>query len=259
VQGFAFTAEDDLAFALGYPHFRVILDGHPDDANAADVAKSMMLAVWPLTETRELPREVALRVARGLSSDRVWLHNWTPAADEVIARSESIDIDEAPEMTARLLRSEAPLNGPQHVALILEAFHGPEVVADLIVTEMETLEAAPRFAHFFLYQVGFMLLRALPATVLVLRERMEVVFRRWAKASGLPVPLPEALRVSPAGFEYSLRGLDVMLHGAEEALAWLRSHIEYARPIVADLEASQGPLAMSARDLSSAIAETDEA
>src|SRR5690606_23987346 len=32
--GFAISPEDDLAFALGYPRFRYIIDGHPDDEPA---------------------------------------------------------------------------------------------------------------------------------------------------------------------------------------------------------------------------------
>ncbi len=223
--GFAFSESDDVAFALGFPHVRWLLDGHPDDADPAASAKAMILEVTPLNERLEIPRQTAIRLARAVGSEQVWQHRWTPEADAVLARSEPIELDEGRELIAGVMRRSSPSFAPQLAAFILEAFHGPEHVAEWIVSAMQSLEEAPRFSDFLIYQLGFLLLRVRPNVYAHLRERVEQVFVRWARASKLELPLPVAPKVAP-NFDAALRTLDILLYGAAGASRSLMPIVE---------------------------------
>jgi hypothetical protein len=63
-KGYTFSPEMDLAFALGYPHFVYLADGHPADEDAA-VLGSQFIAdnARDITISRREPRTV--RCVRG--------------------------------------------------------------------------------------------------------------------------------------------------------------------------------------------------
>jgi hypothetical protein len=202
--GFSFSDEDDLAFALGYPHAHWIADGHPDDATPEASARAHVKA--GLEEPT--PREVAHRIARAL---RVWAVDLR--RDEELAKAGPISADEAQAIIA------ANLNG--HNAwvwlFVLEALVGPDVVARAVVAELDryssmewtdsgrntrtNLEAT-------ILEFGYILLRVAAPLGVELRARLEHVHGDWdanQDASGRFVR------------RNAVNALDVVLHGADGA------------------------------------------
>jgi hypothetical protein len=212
--GFAFTPDDDLAFALGFPHFRYLTDGHPDDEDAAATAKGLITGITGLNGRLELPRQVATRLARALPLAAAL--QWTPAMDQAVAVEGPISLDEAKSLITELMARPAVDLSPHVFVWILEGLHGPEPVAEFVIESMEAMDEPPRFRDFLVHQLGFLFLRARPDVAVALRARVAAVFERWAAASKLPLPLPVAEKNAP-NFDWTVRVLDVMLHGAAGA------------------------------------------
>lgn len=192
-KGYTFSPEMDLAFALGYPHFVYLADGHPADEDPAVLGSQFIadnardITIWP--------REVAYRAARAWSS----LNNASLRAERFKEDKGPIREDEAADIVRTRLRA---FRGDV-LMLLLEGMVGPDVVADAAVSAMETygeedwdaMGGAP-------YALGFVLLRLPAATAEKLRGRLHAV----------------QSRVQKAGWNTrSIRDLDVMLHGLEGA------------------------------------------
>jgi hypothetical protein len=214
-RGFAFTEADDLAFALGFPHYLQLVENHPDDQTPAEVAKKTIIDVAGLTNRLSYPRQVATRIARGLASTAVHPARWTAASDEVVGRADPIGPGEARELLlSQFSHPGVPLI-PGTLAMILEAMHGPDLVAEAITDGFEAHESSPRLIAVLAHYLGIFLLRVRADRAPALRERLVRLRSKWAAAEKLPEPLPE--RKVTDDPESSLRALDITIDGAKGA------------------------------------------
>jgi hypothetical protein len=200
--GFAFTPEDDLAFALGYPYLAILADGHPDDADPAKAAPlyvsqhGLEPPVWP--------REVAHRMARafGMLADQ-------GERDEAFQKGGPVGETEARALVKRdMIESNAWLQ-----LYLLEAMVGPSVIVDAVLGELESYTEEPwedsgpqsrlELPGVILH-LGYMLLRLPEAEAARARARLEALYAAWGKNDDW---LQEKARDA----------LDVVLHGKEGA------------------------------------------
>jgi len=201
--GFAFTADDDLAFALGYPHFFMLADGHPDDA---DPEKAAPLYVSKHDfEPPMWPREVAARMARGFG-----LQAKPDQLKKAYKTAGALTEAEARALVKRDLHRE---NGWIQVYL-LEALLGPSVVVGAVLDEIERYSTTKRWEDSglenrsntpsMLLRLGYLLLRLPAAEEANARGRLEALYKAWSKRG-------DSLR------ETAAEALDVVLHGKEGA------------------------------------------
>lgn len=227
--GVAFEPAHDLEFALGFPHFRLLLDGHPDDAKAAAVAKNSIQSVTSFGYRLSWPREVAMRIARAGASSKVRIHKWTPDADRVVSREGPIGRDEAAKLLSALLKAREPLNpAGKEVAYIVEAVLGPDATAEMMIDSLEQMEKPPHFGGVLVKQLGFVLHRVAAGSAASHRARLQAVFDRWTRTVYKVDELPP-IRSSDMGHSAGLRGLDIVLHGrvgAERSLVRVQSGLD---------------------------------
>lgn len=200
--GFAFTPEDDLAFALGYPHLTYIADGHPDDVDPEASAPiyvskhGLRPDVWP--------REVASRVARAFG---YW------SVPERV-RTAFLTAGPLTEDDARtILQNKLHTSNGQILLFLLEALVGPTLVATTAVNQLEIFshdewtDSGPKIRTHLpmtLLALGYVLLRVPARRGEELAARLEVLHREWS-AKPLRHRTP------------SVAALDVVLHGTEGA------------------------------------------
>lgn len=174
--GFGWTAADDLAFATGFPHVRVLVDGHRDDESPQASAKRVI-------ETPDAAPRIAWprRVAQGLV--RVWglpsiweislsTRDYRAGAEEKLWMERPVDAEEAGRLVAtRMLTDVAGLSerAMENFVLLLEAQVGAEPVATAIVDQLEGFDLDLLLGEYSLapvvtYQLGYLLLRV-PTTV----------------------------------------------------------------------------------------------
>ena len=200
--GFAFTPEDDLAFALGYPHLTYIADGHPDDENPEQAAPiyvskhGLMPAAWP--------REVAHRVARGFG---LWY------SDEKLAAAYGTGGPVSEDEARALVRRELCENNSWILILLLEALVGPIPVLETVVEQLEAYSTQEwtdtgmenrLYLDTTLLWLGYPLLRLPGDRATALRARLEALHAEW---SAHPQPHRDATTAA----------LDVVLHCAAGA------------------------------------------
>jgi hypothetical protein len=200
--GFAFTAADDLAFALGYPHLTYLADGHPDDADP-EAAAPLYVSKHGLAPT-VWPREVAARVARAFG-------NWFDDAKvaEAYRTAGAITADEA----RQIIRSELHGNNSRILLLLLEALVGPSVVVSTAVDQLEAFsgqewtDSGPNIRTDLpptILSLGYLLLRLPADEAAGARARLEALYQVWTEE-------PKRFRTAAA------KAIDVVLHGAAGA------------------------------------------
>lgn len=253
IKPLCFTRADDERLALGYPHLRQLVDGHPDDGKKADT-KARLAA----TNTKQLltyrvawPRGVAERFVR--LSPNTWFQDWqarppTPSELAVAAPAGTVSEEEA----RAILAHAVPSHGCNHslrvraVDFLLEQMVGAEVVVDAILGTLEQLPT-PRFraertpdrqlaGH--VLNVAHMLLR--------LPEERREHHRARLKA------LWETHHQGSLAWEV-MTALDRVLHGAKAFVGWtgydyLEWHIhvtddpQHLREVIAEKETVYGAL-----------------
>jgi hypothetical protein len=176
--GFAWTAEDDHAFALGYPYLTRLVEDHPDD-NADD--ETLLTRVLSGTYSVDVPAKIALHRARTSFAVRT-----TPAGvlrdplRALVARTDALGEEEARTSIAAAV---ADVNTPGDLVTrglqALEAYVGPAVVADAVATALEALPAErlgdQSSTGMFARWLGFDLLRLPDVDARALRARMEAL------------------------------------------------------------------------------------
>jgi hypothetical protein len=193
-KGFAFTKEMDLAFALGYPHYVELCDGHPADESPMEAGLEFVDA--DDHTTRVWPREVASRTARAFPL----LLNAKLRA-KAFSQGGPVTADEA----RTIVQGSLDCNRGDRLLLLLEALVGTEVVCDAAVATMETYGEAQWTGSDFdvvTYTLGFLLLRLPAEASTKARARFEALHAK----------------VTKAGWESDgIKNLDVALHGVAGA------------------------------------------
>jgi hypothetical protein len=205
--GFAWTAEDDLAFALGSPHLTYLVEGHPDDAE--EDVEELLTKVISGTYSVNVPAKIALHRARTfflirVSPDGVRRDPLRP----IVARTDPLGEDEArSSIAAAVAAIDTPSDLITRALQAIEAHVGPEVVADAVASALEALpierleNQSP--AGMFTRWLGFDLLRLPEASANRLRARMEAIRAKvpsgWSRGSvrdGLDAALGEVAATS---------------------------------------------------------------
>jgi hypothetical protein len=164
--GFSFSADHDLQFALGWPHLYELAKGHPDDADPAASA----LAIAKGVPTRSVwPEATAHRLARALSRGGHSDMKDNPLPDylEMLARPEPVTAEEARELLESGFHRRP--HRIERLILICEALVGPDAV---VQGTLEALADLPpervhgnqtNVGHRGLIVLGLVLLRLKPS------------------------------------------------------------------------------------------------
>ena len=209
--GFACNAELDLQFALGWPHMRFLVEGHPDDAisdPAKDAEVTIQKEYGPNVPARVARRRVRVLTINSIAPDGKG--GWLPlAVGEALANDAAVTEAEARSIIATQMQKPVMGAGQHDMILLLEAMVGSDAVADALVTALETIPAAEINArhqdrNIWTHHLGLILLRVSAPTATALCTRLEKV-------------LQAATAVGPANKVAPSRTLDVVLHGREGA------------------------------------------
>jgi hypothetical protein len=222
-KGFAFDADMDLWFALGWPHFVTLVHDLPIDKKPVAAASEFFGY-----ERSYVPARVAHGMARvhekwAFSSE--WnskLQKRVPNAwaKKQLKRKEDVTADEAREM---LVDDRAP---DRDLVLLLEALVGPKVVVDAMTRMLEA-----RDEDYFTEEniVASDSLRVLQVLLLRLAAEDEATARkRLTKVlhGGLEL-MPRKRLPTDAGERTPLNGLALALHGAAAAKKWELANGDY--------------------------------
>jgi len=219
-EGFGFDAQEDLEWALGWPHIKRLVGGHPADKDP--VANSLKMSRHGM----DFPREVAARTVRLFKFAPASVeesYQWTARAKEHIETAGPISPAEVREIVRLQLANDKNvwwLDAFPHALLLMEAFVGPVPVAEALVEALEATSPqvlaqsnGDRCRCFSV--LGFLLLRAPGDASEALRSRMHAVFEHVAKT------LPGGLTVRNRDAEHNdlpFRALDLVLNGKQGVL-----------------------------------------
>jgi hypothetical protein len=219
-KGFGFSEQEDLEWALGWPHVQRLVDGHPDDADPLGWLK------LPFPKGRmDFPRERAARWIRYyLFSPKTPAESkqWTERAKKYIETPGSITEQEARSVITQHLRPVEDLywlfNFPQTI-LLIEAFVGPQPVAEALVETVEAcspdlLKSSSEVRSDCVSLLGFLLLRVPEPVHTALERRLRKVLD--AVVATIPGGLAEVREEEDFYLPY--RSLDRVLNGKKAAL-----------------------------------------
>ncbi len=207
-KGFAHTAEQDLLFALGWPHM-VLLQ---DDAEGADplAAADAIVLEYPEPSQRVWPREVANRVVRALAGG--WDHpgQMSKVARQGIETAGPVSKAEGSKLLETFLSMRSVfMRYPGLFPLLLEAVCGTELVIEGLTADFEnntenwTKHDIPRCD--IVNQIGFLLLRLPKSQAAKYRKRLSAVLDGFAKTR------PDG--IASVGATYPIKWLDPVLNG----------------------------------------------
>jgi hypothetical protein len=206
--GFGFTPDDDLKFALGWPHLIEIVEDHPDDANAEAEALDIrengpfLQAAWP--------REIAARLARALCILTPFDNETKPGypipkeeTKRALATPGPITADEAKRLIHEQFTAPFAALWLHRALLFFEAFVGPDVVADAVLEELSAMGAARALGHApslgeAVLELGFVLLRLPSAAAEQKRARWRELLDAWTSGGVQETPTwcPQILAAS---------------------------------------------------------------
>ena len=178
-EGIALTPEDDLLLALGWPHLRTLDHKHRDDKKAE---KAMMKVLQSLEGYYGdvWPAEVASRYVRAFGTRTSGFTERSPSVIKAIAvGGVEVEDQSAKEWLASLF-TRSGCTGiwfVEHFVLLLEAFVGPDLVLESLVSGLESMGKLEREeeASYAAYTAGFVMLRVPPDSAEKARERLEQV------------------------------------------------------------------------------------
>ncbi|MBO6934078.1 MAG: hypothetical protein JJ863_03860 [Deltaproteobacteria bacterium] len=200
--GFAFSADHDLAFALGWPYVIRLVEDEDDPGEVAlKLAKGKLVTCdWPRAATHRVLRALGAGMkGRGLA----------PEGAKGLTNPDEVSEDEALALLKaffeqRFIKRLQPLIA----TFAFEAILGPETVLDTFLSSVETSPAAwldqrAAIANLTVRQ-GYHLLRVRREVAPRYRERMEALLAAHAEAIGLNDRPPN---------RFPIRHLDIVLHG----------------------------------------------
>ncbi len=200
--GFAWTAEYDLAFALGFPFLRALVDEHPDDVET-EVEARVQRAVWSRYPVF-VPARIGLARARALPfvvlNPDASIRN-AELVQETVQRTDELSVDEARSIVERAMANPSlvPAVVPECLA-ILEAVIGPAALADILIAALEGLPdakrtTAPKLRPFGTW-LGFSLLRLPAGEAEALASRMDAWLSKVSKETGVGVSAHQGVEVA---------------------------------------------------------------
>jgi hypothetical protein len=189
---FSFDAEQDLRFALGWPHLKYLDANHPHDLDGRTHRSSYGL-IYP---ARVASLRLQRRIAPNARADR---------------RGQPLTADDVRTSIVRELEMLEPPGNTYELLYLAEALFGPELVTNAITETLEQwtperLAESCTYNHVHAHYLGFGLLRLKAKQTSLVRARLENVYRRAVRKVSAPFAIPSVLRV-----------LDFALHGAEGA------------------------------------------
>ncbi len=175
--GFAFSKEQDVLFALGWPHLRWLVDGHPDDATPTD-DKLMKVCQDGGVYGLVWPRGMANRFVRGFAASSDDATNSNPKwALPALGDATDVRAEEGPRLVQGLFGPERYNDGlVEHFVFLLEAMHGTDAVLDWILSAFEGMKNPPprdEEACALATSAGLLLLRVPPAASRAAKARLE--------------------------------------------------------------------------------------
>ena len=200
VRGFTRSPETDLLYAVGFPHLRRLVVGHPDEALAGDALREKILSPYG-------PDIPAAFAARRVRAQAVFIPNpdfsWRKEALEALEDDSPFTPESAREFIANHLARREFGGAQADVAYTLEALVGADTVAQAVVDafEAKTNEelASDRNPGWGAY-LPIILLRTSKAVGDALVPRIEKIIERGLSA-------PQVFAVSVAAH------LDKVFHG----------------------------------------------
>ena len=148
-EGFCFVPEDDLAFALGFPHFKYLTDDREDPRVEAERlllhGYPYLQVSYPAAAATRLIRALHLPMAYDLTPDAAVLR---PEAIAALNRPDTMREDEALAIVRSLVtREPCPPPFASVVFLLVEAAFGPDKVAAAILDGLASVPAANWITH----------------------------------------------------------------------------------------------------------------
>ena len=203
--GFGWTPEDDLAFALGYPHQVTVLDEGPpaSDDRALEALNGPAF--------RAVGRDLAPRLARLLARSAIGPQPLAECGPGPMKPAE------ARKLVRTRIRRGGVIDGrDKRLALLLEALFGAELVLEAITEALESqtddqLAKWNRPGAGFAEVAGFILLRCEAVAAIAFRDRLEAVLVRAAAPAADPKRAEKGATTQLAGI------LDRILHGGAAA------------------------------------------
>lgn len=185
--GFGWTRDDDVAFALGFPHLRRVVDNTPAD-DEPWVAAQYYLDNPGLAPQLSFPTRVSYGLVRVWGMPAIW----ETTANGLLLRGDSaeslwidapVDARKAAQLVAcRMERDTHGLNGTviENFVFLLEAQVGTEPVARAVVDTLEGMDADALLSPgtipaWLTYQLGYLMLRLPEAVAAELQRRLERV------------------------------------------------------------------------------------
>jgi hypothetical protein len=229
--GFAFSKEQDVLFALGWPHLRWLVDGHPDDATPTDDELMKVCQdggvyglVWP--------RGMANRFVRGFAASSDDATNSSPKwALPALGDATDVRAEEGPRLVQGLFGPERYNDGfVEHFVFLLEAMHGTDAVLDWILSAFEGMKTPPprdEEACALATSAGLLLLRVPTAASRAAKARLGKLAKTIQGDS-----LREFLRSAIGGGEAA--------KAKKIAGALLKTRADYARPILEKAATGKG-------------------
>lgn len=238
-RGFARTPEDDLLFALGWPHVRYLIEGHTDDLLTDPVA--IEKAVFRAQVGLGVPREIALRRIRAFSSYALGPDGkLRQGALRAMLNRDPMSEEEARTFVSEHLAGRALGTRQLDIIFLLEALAGPDAIAEAITKAFEEATDAQLLEHAsdkstWAFGLGFLLLRASASLSVALRERLEAIIARCPKdgvnSHSVANVLDQVLHQTKASLRNDHTDQSLLLHFIDEAPTVIRDQLAAnARP-----------------------------
>ena len=222
--GFARAPENDLLFALGWPHARYLIEDHPDDRSTTPAAVEK--AVFKPQVGLGVARGIAMRRIRAFSSFANGLDGKPrPGVLRALQNSDPMTEAEAKTFVLEHLAGRSLGTKQLEIVYLLEAVAGPDVVAEAITTAFETSADAQLLTHgadrsLWAFALGFILLRTSASVSVALRERLEARMARCSKDDvnlhSVANVLDEVLHQSKASLRSEHTEQNLLLHWVDE-------------------------------------------
>jgi hypothetical protein len=237
--GFARSPEYDLLFALGWPHARYLIDGHSDDALTDPVA--IEKAVFKTQVGLGVPREIALRRIRAFAAYALGPDGkLRQGAVRALLNRDPMNEEEAQKFVAEHLAGRSLGTKQLEIIFLLEAFMGPDAIAEAITRAFEVATDVQLLDHaaeksLWAFGLGFLLLRVEATRSAALRERLRAVIRRCPKegvnSHSVANVLDQVLHQTKASLRSDHTDQSLLLHFIDETPSAVREQLAAnARP-----------------------------
>jgi hypothetical protein len=200
--GFGWTPDDDVRFALGFPHVREVWDVPADDRSARSTARALLERPDAAPRVR-WPRDTATSLVRAWGMSAIWESSIATRVlrkqvETQLQRLDPVAPDEAAELVGARVERDLPglsERAIQNHVLLLEALVGTEPIVEAIVSRLEAADIDLLLTEWSLppvvtWQLGYLLLRLPPERAAAFRRRLRACLdaaldhRPWLRRRG---------------------------------------------------------------------------